>query len=333
LLCTSNEGIEVLRLNRKKAIRLGLVSLIVTAAAGTLTALGAGAQTPDSPELTMAKSILRDAPADGFFETAPATTPGASGPIVGQAVKAPGYDPVSGMSLSFEAHGYQRYWINKTAGGLVGIIGVELPDGTKPDAFMNDFNKWAKQYGGKTSAVKGFAGAQETALAVNDSNLFELAFVAGNQAYVVVGSGAIVSSSTVLEVAQRQQAASLAAPTPDQPVAAESAADQAVAIEDQATVPALALSSAGSVGAAERFLGNFLRLGVASMVVLGIGTLMMRVGAPYTAAANRSKATRPVAQPTTQQFASQQFATPPARIASRRSSSRDASFTTQLPFG
>jgi hypothetical protein len=331
LLCTSNEGNEVLRLNRKKAIRLGLVSLILTVAAGALTALQAGAQTADSPELTMAKSILRDAPSEGFFESAPATTPGASGPIVGTAVKAPGYDAVTGMSLSFEAHGYQRYWINKTAGGLIGIIGVELPADTRPDTFMNDFNKWAKQYGGKTSPVKGFTGAQETALAVNDSKLFELAFVAGNKAYVVVGSGAIVSSSTVLEVAQRQRTASSAAPAAEQPVAAESAADQAVVIEDQATVPAVKANT-DTVGSVERFLGNFLRLGTASMVVLGIGTLMMRVGAPHIAAANRAKATRPVAQPATRQFASQNFAT--VASTTRRASRRSAkSADTLLPFG
>jgi hypothetical protein len=319
----------VRRLTRKPAVRIGIVSVIVTVAAGIMTAAGVGAQTPDSPELALAKGILRDAPAAGFQETAPGTTPGSSGPLVGATVKVPSYDALSGLSLSFEARGYQRYWANKTGGGIVGVIGVELPEGVRPATFVNDFEKWSKVYGGKPGSIKGFDGAKQATLTVSDSAVFELAFTVGNRGFLVIGSGAIVSDGTVLEVARRQQAFSMS-----QPVTAPSAAPAAgPAVVPAATVDASTPDvanpkyvSAGGDSLAKRFLRAWLRLGAAGFVFLGIGALIMRVGAPY-------RTPKPVTTSAPAPLPVGMFGSQPQMTAARQPVSAGATYSSQLPFG
>jgi hypothetical protein len=348
----------VRRLTRKPAVRIGIVGLIVTVAAGIMTAAGVGAQTADSPELSLAKGILRDAPASGFQETAPGTTPGSSGPLVGVTVKAPSYDALSGLSLSFEARGYQRYWANKTGGGIVGIIGVELPEGVRPATFVNDFEKWSKVYSGKPSAIKGFDGARQATLTVSDSSVFELAFTVGNRGFLVIGSGAIVSDATVLEVARRQQAFSMSQPAtaPAAPAAAPQAAPAAPAAPAaetpaaapaapaaaktpkaapalatvEASTPAVAnpkYVTAGGDSLAKRFLRAWLRLGAAGFVFLGIGALIMRIGAPYKTPKTVAQTAAPAPMPVGM-FGSQ---VPVA--AARQPVGAGASYSSQLPFG
>jgi hypothetical protein len=354
----------VRRLTRKPAVRIGIVGLIVTVAAGIMTAAGVGAQTPDSPELALAKGILRDAPAAGFQETAPGTTPGSSGPLVGATVKVPSYDALSGLSLSFEARGYQRYWANKTGGGIVGVIGVELPEGVRPATFVNDFEKWSKVYGGKPGSIKGFDGAKQATLTVSDSAVFELAFTVGNRGFLVIGSGAIVSDGTVLEVARRQQAFSMsqpvtapsatpaaaptaapaAAPAAAAPAVAPAAQDPAVAAPKAtagpAVVPAATVDastpdvanpkyvSAGGDSLAKRFLRAWLRLGAAGFVFLGIGALIMRVGAPY-------RTPKPVATSAAAPLPVGMFGSQPQMTvtAARQPVGAGATYSSQLPFG
>jgi hypothetical protein len=261
----------------------------------------------------MAKAIIRETPARGFAEVPPAAAgapAGASGPIVGAAIKAPAFDTLTGLSLSFDATGYQRFWVNKTAGGVIGIIGVDLPADLPASTFLNDFDKWAKLNNGRTTTLQDIAGAKQATLTIDQSTVSELAFTIGNRGYLVVGSGATVSAATVAETARRQQGFALsqtaraAAPAnssaaPTEPAKESAAATATGADATTADTSAFVPERRDTMG--KLFLRSWLRLGAASLVFLGVGALIMRLGAPYKQAAAQAQAqaqatTRP--QPT-----------------------------------
>lgn len=268
-----------------------LATGVIAAIASTV----AGAQA--SPELLVANSILKDAPASGFVETAPSRSAGASGPIASTDIKAPAYDSLSALSLSFDAPGYQRYWVNKSAGGIVGIIGVAIPANVKPSTFLADFEKSMKESDAKTSNVKSMKDAKSASLTLNGAIIHEIAFTVGSRGYLVLGSGVVVSAASVEEMALRQQAYALAAPAPAAPVVTSAPVDAAAPAAAPATTPAVAPTAAPAIldtvtvapaapavvvaNAAEpasgnavvRFLGLWLRIGFIGMILLGLASL------------------------------------------------------------
>ena len=270
-----------IRLATRIVRRVALAGVIVTAASAAY-AFGSGAQdAPDSPELTMAKAIMRDAPTSGFVETAASTRVGSSGPLNGAAIMSPGYDALSGLSLSFVGQGYQRYWANKTAGGLVGIIGIQLPADKTPSTFLDDFDTSMKALDAKAGSVKELKGAKQATVSISGGQMHEIAFVQGNQAFIILGTGATVSTSTVLEIALRQQGYAGAS--------AGAAATAGTQTADRATTNAPTLpnispaAAATTEGGFKRFLRTWVRLGCASLIVAGIGLLVVHFARPKVA--------------------------------------------------
>jgi hypothetical protein len=262
--------------------RLAVAGALLTTVSAAWT-FGVNAQeTPDSPELSMAKAIMRDAPTAGFAETAASSRVGSSGPVNGAAMMSPGYDALSGLSLSFVGQGYQRYWANKTAGGLIGIIGIQLPANVTPDKFLSDFENSMKALDSKAQAVKELKGAKQAAVSISGGQMHEIAFVQGNQAFVVVGTGAMVSPATVLEVSLRQQGFA-GANGPAAAAAATQSADRATTNAPE--FPSVDPTLASSDSTAKRFLLTWLRFGFASLIVAGVGLLVIRLARPQAIAA------------------------------------------------
>jgi hypothetical protein len=271
--------------------QVALAGAVVTGASAAF-ALGVGAQEADSPELSMAKAIMRDAPASGFAETAASTRIGSSGPVNGAAMMSPGYDALSGLSLSFVSQGYQRFWANKTgAGGLVGIIGIQLPPTVKPSAFLSDFDKSMKALDTKSTSVKELKDAKQATVTISGGQMHELAFTVGSRAFVVVGTGNTVSQASVIEVALRQQGYAGAVGG-----AAESAATQtaARATTNAPALPKVAPAQDTTVeGGFTRFLRTWVRFGCASLVIGGIAMLVKHLARPQMPAPAQPPAADP----------------------------------------
>lgn len=165
-------------------------SVKATVAMMALAIAGAGAHAAlaaPSGAVELERVVLGALPA-GSSDFAPDSVPGSSlanGPIESLDGTP---DPVTGLSLKFEAPGYQRYWVNRHTGEVRGVVAYLLPTRVKAAAFMKDWRDSAQVNNAPVSRSTAVAEGLSATFVLGRQPIHEVAFVVDGIGFVAVSA-------------------------------------------------------------------------------------------------------------------------------------------------